>query len=360
MRRGEQLTSNNYLRRALADGAKPFRYRSGVRSLLGAPEKEAGRNNFPPGDMARRDGPAPRLEREKSMTETLAGSEKPDGMIGKTTIEVPGASMRGVGFPDLTRVKKGNIPWDEIEDGAQREVLPKDETRSNGSAPGLNRGKVLAETREKLEKPGAVIEMATSKTAGTSEGNKPISVSFQPEDGHAPPGEIDIQARQEASSSTPRRNFVIKAKKEAVESHSKTDFRGAQVKNSGRPKGIVEISSGKAPFFADAGEKHTRASAQASGVAAPQRGFTNAADRSNKDAADTIEQLRTAVRELTARGSSRPADVNHEPEQERPRQIQHQPVEPVVIIKRSPSKPRVPHAFWERSYLGRFHLRPLR
>ncbi|NIM18421.1 MAG: hypothetical protein GTO45_41100 [Candidatus Aminicenantes bacterium] len=88
------------------------------------------------------------------------------------------------------------------------------------------------------------------------------------------------------------------------------------------------------------------------------------------NSAARIEQLRQEVHRLNtlntlkakilSSSSREKADRQREEEQ---LQVPTPPAAPVVIVKRplrQPRTSRVPCAFWERSYLGRFHLKTLR
>jgi hypothetical protein len=85
-----------------------------------------------------------------------------------------------------------------------------------------------------------------------------------------------------------------------------------------------------------------------------------------------IEQLRRHVHRLSAANtlkakilsssSGEKTNIDRQIEEGRPR-VSNPPIPPVVIVKRVSTQgrtSRIPCAFWERSYLGRFHLRTLR
>lgn len=88
----------------------------------------------------------------------------------------------------------------------------------------------------------------------------------------------------------------------------------------------------------------------------------DALSKANRNASDRyrIEQLQHAVHQLASTVSSQGARMSHVERQERFAQTQTPPVKPVVIIKRFSSQTSSPCAFWERSYLSRFHLKSLR
>jgi hypothetical protein len=76
--------------------------------------------------------------------------------------------------------------------------------------------------------------------------------------------------------------------------------------------------------------------------------------------AGAIEQLRGAVRELATKVAAWQTQTPHESQHP---QTEHKPprrAERVVIIKQAPQRSGPPHAFWERSYLGRLYWRTVR
>lgn len=82
--------------------------------------------------------------------------------------------------------------------------------------------------------------------------------------------------------------------------------------------------------------------------------------RATKDLANQLEQLRRTVRELATRMSSQEARIHDDPQRQQRDRTVPQPVPRVVVVKRPALSPRTPHAFWERRYLGRGYMRPLR
>jgi hypothetical protein len=80
---------------------------------------------------------------------------------------------------------------------------------------------------------------------------------------------------------------------------------------------------------------------------------------SNRTAAMRIEQLRQEVHKLKAGDSSPSIDENREIKEEEQKQIPNPPLQPAVFSRQSTQQSQVPWAFWERSYLSRFHLKTL-
>ena len=79
-------------------------------------------------------------------------------------------------------------------------------------------------------------------------------------------------------------------------------------------------------------------------------------ERGGYDLVQRFEHLQRTVRDLAATVSSQAAR-NREVSQFQSRDQQRTPLQRMVIIKRSEASLTTPRAFWERSRLGRFHLR---
>ena len=80
----------------------------------------------------------------------------------------------------------------------------------------------------------------------------------------------------------------------------------------------------------------------------------------NLDTARKIERLQQEVRQLTSQGSSQSAGRDRNTERPKAPRPLSPPAQKVIIVKRFPNPSRTPCAFWERSYLSRFHLRVMR
>lgn len=91
-----------------------------------------------------------------------------------------------------------------------------------------------------------------------------------------------------------------------------------------------------------------------------QRHGMNTVNRSNMKTQNKVDQLRHAVHELASKVSSRQIKIDQENQQQPVTTQPPQPIEKVVVIRRTAGQGRTPRAFWERSYLGHFHLMNLR
>ena len=88
--------------------------------------------------------------------------------------------------------------------------------------------------------------------------------------------------------------------------------------------------------------------------------FVGIKSTSNKAMSFQIEKLQHAVQELTVKKNrSRPSDES-EPQPQKTTPPPTPPQKPVVVVQQTPRRFRTPDAFWERSHMGRMHLRLLR
>ena len=76
--------------------------------------------------------------------------------------------------------------------------------------------------------------------------------------------------------------------------------------------------------------------------------------------AGAIEQLRGTVRELATKVAAWQTQTPHESPHQQIEQKPPRRAERVVIIKQATQRSGPPHAFWERSYLGRLYWRTTR
>jgi len=402
----KRQTSISYLQNALADGARPFHYRSGVRSLLGAPESEEGHMAFSP--------------------------------------TLPAVGFRYVNHPLLNEPPRIRRPGNETERfvlNSEREVETEDslaspweriqccepfeETRPENPAPsGRNKnrqisqkGNSIGETvprhhavpepkqnnasgvqEETLEKPSVIMEEPAGETSGVS-AKSSSGPSLPMKARNTRPSSLEDRNRQEVSPTNSREHVMKRPLFEAQEDTSAIDLPSASVsaaEKSQRARGVQEERAATPSpdsmesLLADDTAKAVRGKAGTSEkdefsktVASPTLALeekcaarlnrtpgtppsqsryvsTNTLSGANRNAAERIEQLQHAVYQLTARVSSRQAKVNQEAQHETPAQAQPPPVKPVVIIKQLSSQTSRPCAFWERSYLSRFHLKTLR
>jgi len=386
------------------DGAKPFRYRGRVRSLLGIPDGEGGGLTFSPtllpvgfkytsdaftgrfypmtqrpasavalGDKVR-DEPAPQDRAGKSsLTQDMAQSgqeqaavkpaempERAGAKIEKANLEIPGMSEKSQLFPALSSAKEDPTLVDRIEN-QPRPAGPKTEIRGAfrvSEFEGVARQRDTAtELKQglaaKATEPGAGIEQSSTEIPGGSEKSQSFPALSPEKKDDAPVGRISSRPRQAVFPADAREGVA-----RAPRSEQSQPVQGRRVTNAAPD--LMHVSE----RLQEAGQVRARlvtapelrpgpamAELKVAGSVRP-----NVVNRSNAEAADTIEQLRHAVQRLSSKVASQPPSTERETTQQSLPAPPRLPVQPVVIVRR----PVAPRAFWERSYLGRLHLRILR
>lgn len=282
-----------------------------------AAEKETGQSKVLIKDTARQREAEPESKQEQVFVKPTEKSEKLDAGIEQASIEIPDVSGKKQSFPALSPAKKGDTPSDKTEVRAQQEVPP------TGS-----RGDFVRTSLSEAKENAPVID-----SMRTSEGLQKAEV---------------VKERMAVTPLPSRRENPITGDVEAVKSDVKTAIKH-------------ELSSQRKESLPVGPEERSKfRPRQAPGASASQYVDTDTINQSNRDAAERIEQLRRTVQELTSKVSTLQARTNNETKQQQPEQTPPPPTQPVVIIKRASNQARTPCAFWERSYLSRFHLRTLR
>jgi len=381
MQSNRQQTLNSYLKNIMADGAKPFRYRSGVRSLLGIPDSEGG-------DLALSPILPPaafRYTHHQFMGEPYAThySSYESGRPGSCSEQ--GGALEGyeaihreyirhkipvketeTGIPHVSEKSR----HDSVNRGIVRDsVLIGDTTRHSAAMPESKQEEVLTDPVEKREKPDAVIESARIEIPGASE-RKTSFFSLSQEKGLTPLGKTENRAQKEMLQTDSGKNSVRESFSEAKEDAQ--TFNPASTAKSSlemlRRTKIIKEKPAIIPFPRmtknEELEEVTTVTAEANKAEKNEfsRGIVrHPAAGPVRDAAGKIDQLRHAVHELTSKVSSQPARTDHGPKQQQPQKTIPSPAQQVIIIKKQSSRQAtIPCAFWERSYLCHFHLRTLR
>lgn len=392
MQSDRQQTLNSYLKNIVADGSKPFRYRSGVRSLLGIPDSEGG-------DLALSPILPPaafRYTHHPFMGEPYA-THYSSYESGRSCSEQGGAlesKEREIEIPHVSAKSRHH----SVNRGVVRDrVLTGNAIRQSAAIPKSKQEEVLTERVEKMEKPDAFVESAKIEIPGASE-RKTSFFSLSRKEGLTPLGNTENQAQKEMLQTDSGKNFfresfseakenaqtvnpastaksslemlrrtkIIKEKPAIIPSPEMTKHeeleevttviaKANKAEKNEFSRGIVRHSAGGSVKSRKFRPDQTLAPSPSQNLGPA---FTN---RSNRDAAGKIDQLRHAVHKLTSKISSQTARTDHKPKQQGPQKTIHPPARQVVIIKKQSSRQaRIPCAFWERSYLCNFHLRTLR
>ena len=343
-------------------------------------EKESGKNMGMIKDTVRQHGVELESKQEQVTVELTEKSEKLDANIEQPNIEIP-------------NVFEKNQAHLAEEKTAQNKGLIRDVVRQHDVEPESKQEQGAVEPTYEFEKPGASIEQPSIEIPGVSEKKQSFPKLSQTKKGDTPSHKIGVRVQQEAPSAGTRNNFVRANLSEAEENvpmmDSMMSSEGLQkaegVKEkltvtpspSGRESTVTgdvdavkddvktaikhKLSSQREEFLhVEFEEKSKSKTPQSPGAFASQSVDADTVNRSNRDAAERIEQLRQTVHELASKVSSLQASPKSETRGQQPEQTPTPPTQPVVIINRSSNEDRTPSAFWERSYLSRCHLRTLR
>lgn len=381
MRSGKPKPQSSYLFSVLADGTKPFRFRSGVCSLLGFPEDERAKSvslrTLPLVDFRYINNPfyyqmwsspessetfasknisfqelddrkqAENFDITSNRQDRFAGqsykaiddggqhfsaaarpnhqavapelSENDKSVDKKTKIarmEIPGISEKKETFPALLNSVERNLRLSKAEDQAQQQVYSAD-LSLNVSNESFQEQKKIFEIKNKPN--FAKVSLSQQK----AEPKKKL-VAVEPSGKHS--------QRSVNEKITVRGNEqIIPENNKVLDTPSSTFSREATTK----PYYIRKTSISGHPGI-------------------------NSVSRSSRKAAETIEHLRHAVHKFSNKVSGQQNKSELEPKQQNFVQTPPSSSQPIFIIKQGGQQSRTPCAFWERSYLGRFHLRVLR
>jgi hypothetical protein len=402
MQSDKRQTSNSYFLNALVDGAKPFYYRRGVRSLLGFPESEGGNMAFSPTlpAVGFRYVNRPLLNEPGSNRHPrneagrFAWNSEQEGKT-ENSLVTPRENIQSCEPVKEIRLKNpAPSEKDQNRKINQQKDSRKERVRQDNTVPEPKQNNGSGVLKEKLENPGVIIERSTVEILGVSEKNSSVPSPYRKEwnvrsrsfenivQQKVSPTNFIKRALSEAPENTStinppsisvsatkslQRTGVVKEKTAVAPSPSKrgnslVDDITKAVKEKTTTAKKNEFSQITTPVTVVSEEKCMSRLSQTPDVTPSRSRYTgtDAFSRANRNAAERIGQLRHAAHQLASKVSSQQAGTSHEARQKRPAQTQPPPVQPVVIIKRFSNQTSTPCAFWERSYLGRFHLKTVR
>lgn len=415
MRSDEGDPQRGYLHRVLADGVRPFRYRGGVSSLLGVSESE-GRNlvlsrvlppvgfryaehpvrvepfrtQYPPSMTGNQafykeqvgeieDRPSVSLGNVKTQESsikhesetTTAGSRerrsvKPEAVAEKSSLEVPGVSEKRTYFGDVFHSSKGIRQSAGYEE--QPHDLNKELTRWHQGQPYTKDEKDSALSRSES---GATITGAAINGLQEKVSTKTKMVSSLPTEMHAAgkdatPGHTGTSAVEQVSKISSMPTFMAAPLANAQTMDSAINPIISPQRAIRNPEADIKMDLRGRPGIHKMNDLSTK---NTSFSVVPQQNTdhfkslnvsADAVEKSNQDASERIERLRHSLHELAAKGPSRQTVSKNEKASNTSEQAPLPIPQKVTIIHQPVVQNRVPRAFWERSYLSRFHLRLLR
>ena len=396
--RTEQAThSNGYIRGVLQGGAKPFRYRSRVRSLLGSPDRDEEAIIFAPSvppvgfryvepplpEAPRSDTELPHdIRQSASQKNAFGAAQKPD--------EASPGDTAQCSLPDQTSAPVPSSSVTSLLHQAEEASGSQDQSDPIGSAP--PRVDPPAST-PLVELPEEAREQTSLTIPGisTSRQHFHLPVLSQANRGEvwtspASSGEPHRQSPFEAAPSTekiadrqPHHSAPKTVSKVrplmAVHGPEPVEPTRRDEETLGEPESHhftlpLEPRPTRAtpPHSAHDAVEPLRANTTSGGDRVPDAqpqafhrppefskdSYTSASDQIR------IAQLRDATRELVAPAASVQRDPTHDARREPLTQTLEPLAQPVVVVKRAAPQPRTPRAFWERRYLSRRRVRPLR
>jgi hypothetical protein len=385
----------SYLRRVLLDGAKPFLYRSRVRSLLGVPDGGGGEVSFSPiippvgftylHSQFMREPDIPQYPLDQTVPSALYRQ----GVALENSAEIAPKSLQYHPSALARAERMTHSGISRAQESGENEVMPKGMTQQGAATPESSQPDVTksvseqekssVEPSEMAERPSTAFERATIHIPGASERNQdfpalslseqrePLSPKAEAHPQHQLSHEGARQSSLQESRSAGQEHELPPAPTVDVARAAERLLRVGITRSviSGQGTGGGDVERGdvpvkytspppkRAPLPRSTGRERTlNPSFDMSGHMDP--GTDNGPSR----AADSIEQLRTAVHELAAKKSPQREQTRDDAQPQR--QQTPPPVQQVVIVRQPSRQARIPHAFWERSYLGRVRARILR
>lgn len=353
--------STSYVQSVLLDGATPFRYRIGVRSLLGVPESDGGDMIFSPAmppiglayansqfrggpqaaasgerggratGVAQQDITRPASEQDKRLTRPSEIQPEAGTVLEKATVHVPDTPQWNKALPTPSRLGQRQHLSSKVEEQFQHAPSPEHSWSKAFPTPSrLGQKQHLSSKVEEQFQHAPCPEHSpqTSIPRLRREGSS-VSVQVEGSDGGRKPDEAVSRYSAAASKFNQPNPLPLKGRECPSEGHEHELTFTPPIKATHSSERLAQIHPGTG------------------------YGSSRAADR--------IEQLRTTVQEL-ARKQSPPREQKEDgtpPPQQR--QLPLPPTaQQLVVVEQPVIRGRIPHAFWERSYLGRVRVRILR
>lgn len=352
MRSETQPESGSYLQGVLVDGNRPFVYRSGIRSLLGMPAWGGssrifsrtspptgfiyGTNRFwnePFGGPFSDNGTAEAPPRPEANGLHEVSAET-DSQALQSQRANPADSAQDFPFP-LTRGKE-----DFEEHIRLRGAGP-----LSKQWPGPGDVAVSVRKAQKYEEPGKTIGTTGIETPVATAKHRHVQLAFSPDspEENISSEKYGTKCHGQVPSPEPRR-LISDGK--AIEMEAQPENHTAKIPGAKVTRSFKAVEDG------GTGARQVSASLNYAG--------DHIFNHTNQDAAARIEQLRQVVHELASKKSVQPDRRDNVTNEQQVVQRPPVPLQNVIIVKRPSQRTRVTQAFWERSYLGHFHLRPLR
>jgi hypothetical protein len=394
MKPDNQQTSGSYIGRILIDGATPFLYRSAVRYLLGIPENRIGntvvRQNLPLSGFRYAYSQNGIGFNSDSIELGIEGSAKaqkgqeempisqyqrpiknhPNSLKADTDLEHKSSGVSNIldtlsnqayKRNDEQPISKGDVQilsqknvkklkTQTPETKEENTAVPIDKSQVN--IPGITKRKqhypVVTPTNNEVAQREAKLEQNTltnRKTAilpgspGVADQKKPVQkVAISKTNGENETGDY-----APASGIIKDQTILDKVNFSSEKSNrSLSDFK--------IPENNLPISGEVAVNSIEHSKAHL----------INRESIRKMVYRTNKDNTKQIEQLKHTVNELAAKNSELESQIYKNKAQTEKQQRNLPATKEPVIVQQPAKVTQTPSAFWERSYLNRFHLKMLR
>lgn len=255
-----------------------------------------------------------------------------------TTIEIPGSSRTRQSAPPPVFVKEMSPTEERSVDDTSQAYLRNDFSRSPElTIEEKNRSLADADSRKK----GQAERRWNNTTLRELQlpDNRPAKTDPPPDRYEGPPDQRIERVSFDHFS---------------VEGPNEGRLGALGVKASGDPSDQGRFFEGSAPLSAERlVSRHV--------VDGEEGGGVHGIGSAHAGALERIEQIHRALREQITRASAEHKRRDEDPMGEQPA-MEMPPLQPpnVVITKASSPQAKAPRAFWQRRYLGHFHMRPLR
>lgn len=381
-----------YLLKILHDGAKPFLYRKGVRSLLGMPESEEKHLTFAPmmppvgfkyinfsyaedynlnDFIPQTNNPNPLHLNETRIKRLDKGDHSQK--IPSTQMQVSDSSKNISNAEPLFREKQVTPMSTSVgilERTLQSNISasPKLQQHKSAQLPVKEDGKEKSieanepgEITEQKLKPEAGIEKLTIQMPGLTKMAQTFPALKSESDNDSFTQHEKIKSSQNKTSVTSSKTNISKSPSDPI-----LQTKGEKFQNKDKISGeqtqptFNAISSKKAQAQPSLSQPNIgNLMPQISQKPEAARPAIKQNQTSQIGQYQELQRLRRAVHDFSLKEKpkhGKPPEV----EQVKPNKKAPSPPRQVVIVRKTINQSKSTHAFWERRYLGRFHFKPLR
>ncbi len=374
---------SGYLHNVLRDGAKPFRYRSAVRTLLGLlPVENKGGLSFlqslPPVGFRYSNNPSVAdgfsryssssqrqddfyVSSNSDVSETGAVDSLKDSSLPAKKVAATCENFSCHGDPGTSETGQGRPKHTVVHEHRQQKAkaLNKKIVSKVASEHGSSNVEFSIPGKSTQKQHFPALKPSMKNGDKTIEENSPLtnSLNFQVSGGK----EIDLikgtpAVHQQGKQPRPLELLHKKSPQKTVRSETQEQRAETTILSSG--KRHDEAIHGKDIVFSRPESDQVPA-----GFGATMKNGLKTSipveENASRLASATLDQLRQSVHSLVAKVAKPEEKVEDQNQQIVQPQV-FNPSRELVIFRQPANRSRVPHAFWERSYLGRLHLNILR